>query len=80
MNSSYPYLNLILNTCSSYCVDGYFLNMTNCLQCDKSCLTCQITSLYCVSCNKSSNLYPNYNQNLNKCSLTCDDGYYLYSV
>ena len=54
LTSPYPYLNPSLNTCNYYCGDGYFLNGTNCLSCDVTCLTCNLTSTSCHSCNITS--------------------------
>jgi hypothetical protein len=48
------YFNEILKTCGGKCADGYYLNDSLCVQCDNICLTCNLSSINCLTCNYSS--------------------------
>jgi len=71
-NGSLGFCPLGCSVCSSdtvctNCLPGFSLNVTVCLQCDKSCLTCNITNtLECFSCQPGQNLFSG------KC-LSCSD-------
>ncbi|CAD8081934.1 unnamed protein product [Paramecium primaurelia] len=59
------------NSNCELCIDGYYNNNGNCLQCQSQCKTCNLLSSYCLECSDKS-------QNpVNGICQKCQFGYYL---
>ncbi|KAL4512856.1 hypothetical protein ABPG72_017541 [Tetrahymena utriculariae] len=79
-NSYYPLYTPPSTTFNCYmsCPDNYYLENSQCKQCDQSCLTCSVSSNVCTNCsNGYYPLYVNPPSSTFQCYQTCPNNYYL---